>query len=147
MTGAGKVVLSVQLFLLTWTAVKRAGSRTAPDLKEGSKAALAEGKKHGQVSWLGGGKSEERAQSTNKANGSLEAGPSPGGAEPSHRPRHGLLPKAERRMSATGSAEGDDVNRCHFFFLAEICLLLQAGNATICYRKYAALKRGLSALS
>lgn len=82
MTRAGKVLLLFQLFLLTWTAVKRAGSRAAPDLKEGSKADLAEEKKHRQVSWLGGGKSEERAQSTNKANGSLEAGPAPGGAEP-----------------------------------------------------------------
>lgn len=61
---AGQVLALVQLFLRTWTAVKRAGSRTAPDLKEGSKAGLAEGKKHRQVSWLRGGKSEERAQST-----------------------------------------------------------------------------------
>lgn len=61
MARAGKVVVLVQLFVLTWTAVKRTSSRTAPDLKEGSKADLAEGKKYGQVGWLGGGKSEQRA--------------------------------------------------------------------------------------
>lgn len=59
MTRAGEVLLLVQLFLLTWTAVKRAGSRAASDLREGSKANLAEEKKHRQVSWLGGGKLEE----------------------------------------------------------------------------------------
>lgn len=121
-TRAGKVLLLVQLFLLTWTAVKRAGSRTAPDLKEGSKADLAEGKKHRQVSWLGGGKSEERARSTNKANGSLEAGPGPGRTELSHQPRHGLVPKAERGICRQrGQQRGMMQMNATFFWLKFGC--------------------------
>lgn len=80
MTRAGKLVLLVQLFLLTWTAVKRAGSTTAPDLKAGREAGLAEGKMQGQARQLGGGEAVEGARSTNKANGSLEAVRSPGTA-------------------------------------------------------------------
>lgn len=52
---AGEVLALVRLFLRTWTAVKRAGSRTAPDLKAGSKADLAEGKK-AQTSQLAQGR-------------------------------------------------------------------------------------------
>lgn len=104
---AGQVLALVQLFPHTWTAVKRAGSRTAPDLKEGSKAGLAEGRKHSQVSWLRGGKSEERAQRTNKARGSPEAGPGPGGAEPGPA-KAWLLPKAQtgecRQRARRGAA-------------------------------------------
>lgn len=56
---AGQVLVLVQLFLSTWTAVKRAGSRTAPDLKEGSKADLAERKKS-TGKWAGSGEASER---------------------------------------------------------------------------------------
>lgn len=101
---AGQVLVLVQLFLRTWTAVKRAGSRTAPDLKGGSKADLAQGKKHRQVSWLRGGKSGERAQRTNKANGSLRLAQALWGrAQP--RPRQGCFP----RLGQT-DGQGDDVN-------------------------------------
>lgn len=56
---AGEVLALVRLFLRTWTAVKRAGSRTAPDLKAGSKADLAEGKKSTDKS-AGSGEASQR---------------------------------------------------------------------------------------
>lgn len=66
-TRAGKVVLLVQLFLLTWTAVKRAESRAAPDLKEGSKADLAEGKKStGNSAGLGEASQSNKPQAQTK---------------------------------------------------------------------------------
>lgn len=102
---AGKVFVLVQLFLRTWTAVKRAGSRTAPDLKGGSEAGLAEGKKHGQVDWLRGGESEERAQHTNKAKAALRLAQALVGQSRA-RPRHGCRPGPDRRMSAMGLARG-----------------------------------------
>ena len=126
MTRAGKVVLLVQLLLLTWRAVKRAGSRTAPDLKGGSEADLAEGRKHGHVSWLGGGKSEEGAQSTNKSNGSLEAALAL--AQQGRATGRGMarFPRL-RRMWATGSAQGDDVNGCRFFFCPKFACYSKLG--------------------
>lgn len=89
---AGEVWLLVQLFLRAWTAVKRAGSRTAPDLKEGSKADLAEGKKHRPVSWLREASQRSEPKAQRKRMAALRLAQSCG-AEPS--PRQGrAAPKA-----------------------------------------------------
>lgn len=116
---AGEVWLLVQLFLRTWTAVKRAGSRTAPDLKEGSKADLAEGKKHRPVSWLreAGQRNEPKAQ---RKRWQPWGWPSPAGQSPAW-PRQGCSQGWDTRVSAAGSARGTMWMNDTGFWLKSAC--------------------------
>lgn len=129
---AGEVLALVRLLLRTWTAVKRAGSTTAPDLKGGSKAGLAEGKKPGKSA--GSGEANQRKEpSAHTKPRQPEPGPGPGGAKAGPPPRldrrtdgqTGVGNRAGRRMMSMNSTG----------FLAGICLFLQARNCAICHCK------------
>lgn len=140
MTRAGKLLLLVQLFLLTWTAVKRAGSRTAPDLSR-------------QWSRLGRGKKASASQAARGRRGSgrslkhKQSKWQPWGCPQPRQARYPGLREAEHdsRVSRGGRCEWRLLFFC--FVLAEICLLLKAGNATVYCCKYPILKHGLSGRS